>query len=123
VTVVEPMVTGTRTPLQHSYGGAAVKNAVSGHFQHSLTVHSTLSYMTAIVRYNTRAMEILGNFTMENLVRYSTLSYRIAIVRVLLAYYSANSRYCETTDFQAINTGGTVCKHLPCATLQKVTMN
>jgi hypothetical protein len=51
--------------------------------QHSLTVHSTLSYRTDLVRYNTRPMEILGDFTMEKLVRYSTLSYRIAIVRVL----------------------------------------
>ena len=50
---------------------------------HRLTVHSTLSYRTAKVRYNTRTMEILGNFTVEMLVRYSTLSYRIAIVRVL----------------------------------------
>jgi hypothetical protein len=50
---------------------------------HSLTVHSTLSYMTAVVRYDTRTMEILGSFHYENLVRYSRLSYRIAMVRVL----------------------------------------
>jgi hypothetical protein len=46
-------------------------------------IHSMLSYRTTIVRYNTRTMEILGNFAMEKLLRYSTLSYRIAIVRVL----------------------------------------
>jgi hypothetical protein len=48
---------------------------------HSLTVHSTLSYRTAKVRYNTRTIEISGDITMEKLVRYNTLSYRIAIVR------------------------------------------
>jgi hypothetical protein len=50
---------------------------------HSLTVHSTLSHRNAIVRYNTRTRENLGNSTTENLVRYSTLLYRRAIVRVL----------------------------------------
>jgi hypothetical protein len=35
-----------------------------------------------------RTMEILGNFTMEELVRYSTLSYSIAIVRQSTLSYS-----------------------------------
>lgn len=62
---------------------------------HSLTVHSTLSYRKAIVRYSTHTMENLGNFTMENLVRYSTLIVQESYSTHTVAHYSAKSRYCE----------------------------
>jgi hypothetical protein len=60
-------------------------------FNHSLTVHSTPSYMKAIVRYSTDTMGNLGNFTTKTLVLYSTLSYRTAIVRVLWSTIAQNT--------------------------------
>ncbi len=58
------------------------------HWQYSLrysraSVHSTLSYRKAIVRYSMQTVETWGTFTLECLVHYSTLSYRKSIVRVL----------------------------------------
>jgi hypothetical protein len=65
-------------------------------YLHSLTVHSTLSYRKAIIRYHTRTVENLGNLNHGKL---STLQY--AIVQEThstraLANYSKKSRYCET---------------------------
>jgi hypothetical protein len=65
-------------------------------YLHSLTVHSTLSYRKAIIRYHTRTVENLGNLNHGKL---STLQY--AIVQEThstraLANYSKTSRYCET---------------------------
>jgi hypothetical protein len=61
---------------------AQASRGVLRNIEQGLTLHSTLSYRKAIVRYSAGTTDVLGSFAVENSVPYVMLSCRKAIVRV-----------------------------------------